>query len=60
MYEYTVKFWYQDLETKFWKQTEMVVYLDNKCSHFKAEKIVKRARKRDFNQEIKIVNVTCD
>lgn len=59
-YEYTVKFWYQDPETKFWKPSKEVVYFDDKWSHYHAEKFVTQKWKRDFNQDIKIVNVSCD
>ena len=59
-YQYEVKFWCQDFKTKFWKQDSELLYLDNKNSHWHAEKIVKRKWKRDFNQDIKIITVYCD
>lgn len=59
MYEYTVKFWYTN-EEHFLRQAEETIYLDDKCSHLLAEEIVRRKRKRDFNQNIQIITVVCD
>ncbi len=59
MYEYTVKFWYTN-EDHFLRQAKEVVILEDKCSHHLAEKLVSEKRKRDFNQKITVITVSCD